>query len=173
MTYTLRLATEATRDLVVEALRAEASKRTRVASKASLSVAEDRLAKRDVRSASVRVTALLAEAAQLGALADELALAEALPVMSAAVVEASRAPSGTIPADGGVDLSKLDDPTPLDVAAGMLGVWPDDDGLSEAAHRAAELAGLEDAFVDPDGEDVETGATAEDEPGDDVAEALT
>lgn len=170
MSYTLRLATEATRDLVVEALRAEAGKRTRVAVKASLTVAEDKIAKRDVRSASVRVTALLAEAAQLGQLADELAAAEAIPV---------------------IDLSKLDDPTPLDVAAAKIGAdyvasvgvsAPSvadeeaalDDGLSDAARAAMAQAEeyAEQYLADPDGEDVETGATAEDEPGDDVEEAL-
>lgn len=167
-TYRLTLATEATRDLVVEALRAEASRRSRVATKASLTVAEDKLAKRDVRSAAVRVTGLLAEAAQLGQLADELAAAEALPIVDRVPPLAVAKPELE------VDLTKLDDPTPLDVAAAMLGVDagtgepvleedPDDDGLSPAAHAIAELAGLDDALLDEDDPTLDTGATAEDD----------
>lgn len=158
-TYSLRLATEATRDLVVDALRAEADKRTRVAQGAAQHVASDRRSGKDVRSASVRVTALLAEAGELADLADELAAhVGTLPVISPdppALMTAEELATNL-----GVPLAEvLPDPD-------------SDDGLSEAAHRAAELAGLEDAFVDPDGEDVETGATAEDEP--DVAvEVLT
>lgn len=165
--YRLTLATEATRDLVVTALRAAADVRTRVAVKASLTVAEDKLAKRDVRSAAVRVTGLLAEAAQLGALADELATAEAIPVVTV----------GTIPdedLDKLVDLTRLDDPTPLDVAAGAIGLDaatgepiveddPDDDGLSAAAHAAAELAGLEEVLTDEEDPTLDTGATVEDD----------
>lgn len=169
-TYTLRLATEATRDLVVEALRAEAGKRTRVAVKASLSVAADRLERKDVRSASVRVTALLAEAAQLGALADELAAAEAMPVLT-------MHPSASAMVE---DLKGLD----LEDAAVILGVpldAPDpdedtvDDGLSDAAHAAMAAAEefAEEYLADPDGTDVDTHALGEDEPDtDDVVEVL-
>lgn len=168
-TYTLRLATEATRDLVVEALRAEASKRTRVASGASQHVAADKMQGRDVRSAAVRVAMLLSEAAELGALADELAAAPALPIVA------------VDPAEGGTIAILEADGTVVEVDPdGTERVTREadddlDDGLSPAARAAmAQAEEFADEYLaDPDGEDVDTQALAEDEPADDdVVEVL-
>lgn len=154
MTYVLRLATEETRDLVVTSLRAAADQRTRVARGAAGQVAEERRAGRDVRTKAVKVTALLAEADTLAKVADELATAEAVHVVERAIT-----PPGAFPGDPAVDLTRLEDPTPLDVAATSLG----DDGTSAAAQRIAALAGLTPA--DPDAvEDPLTGALPEDTP---------
>jgi len=184
MTYTLRLLTAESRDLVVEALRAEASKRTRVASKASLAVAADKVLKRDVRSASVRVTALLAEAAQLEQLADELAAAQDVPVVTGPVP-----PLAVTDPDLAVRVTDVDPAatlTPLEehaieaTAEGDLddvGALVDelgDDGLSPAAHAAmAQAEEYAEAYLaDPDGADVDTNAIGEDEPGDDDVEEV-
>lgn len=173
MPYVLTIATPEGRDLVVAALRAEADKRTRVARGAAQHVAADKLAGgRDVRSSAVRVAMLLAEAGQLADLADELAAATELAVLSVAADGALRTAGIPEPKAGDATAVVVDPLRPgltaqdLAAAAGVP-----DDGLSDAAHRAAELAGLEDAYVDPDGEDVETGATAEDDP-DEVEEVL-
>lgn len=162
MTYTLHLATPETRDLVVEALRSAASQRTRVAQRAAVEVAADKAARQDVRTRSVRLVELLAAAGQLEALADELETAQAVPVL------AERAPWDVFDvarAEHEVRLDGLEDPTPLDVAAGGDGT-----GLSAEAQHVAELAGLKP--YDPDAPEApDTGAIPEDVPApDDVAD---
>lgn len=147
MPYTLTLATPDTRDLVVTALRTAADQRTRVARGAARKVAEAKAARRDVRSQAVKVTDLLAEADVLAELAADLEQQPALPL-----VVADTTASG-------------EDPAPASAED------PAGDGLSAAAHRAAALAGLEDALPDPDDPTLDTGATAEDEPDD--AEEVT
>lgn len=144
MPYVVQLATRETRDLVVGCLRTAADQRARVARKASSEVAAEKRAGKDVRSSAVKVTALLAEADELAKLADELAAAEDLPIVTSTrppVVEA---------ATGAPVLAVVGDPG-------------DDDGTSPEAQAVAELAGLTPA--DPDAvEDPETGALPEDEP---------
>lgn len=136
MSYTLTIATREDRDLIVAALRQASNQRTRVARQASGKVAADKRAGKDVRSASVKVTALLAEADVLEGLADELAATRDVPVVTATPVPAT-----------------LTD----DAVATSLG----DDGTSVAAQAIAELAGLTPA--DPDAvEDPLTGALPED-----------
>jgi hypothetical protein len=141
MPYVVTLATQETRDLVVGCLRAAADQRARVARKASSEVAIEKRAGKDVRSSAVKVTTLLAEADDLANLADQLAAAPELPIVS--VVR----------------------PTVIDAATGAPAVVGagEDDGTSPAAQAAAELAGLTPA--DPDAvEDPLTGALPEDEP---------
>lgn len=150
MSYTVTIATTATRDLVVEALRSAADQRTRVARQAARTVADAKAAGTDVRSRSVKVTGILAEAGELAALADEV---EALPDL----VIVSTTPAVVEVTEGGITTT---------VAAPAV-----DDGTSPAAQALAELAGLQP--YDPDApEDPLSGATPEDEPTD-VAEVLT
>lgn len=176
MTYTLRLLTAASRDLVVDAMRAEAAKRTRVASGAALALAEDRAARKDVRAASVRVTDLLAEAGRLDQLADELAAAEDVPVVAGPVPPLAVEQ----PADA-VVLTGLEEHVieatadgDLDGIDAQLADELGDDGLSAEAHAAMAAAEefAEQYLADPDGEDVDTNAIGEDEPGDDDVEEV-
>lgn len=155
MPYVLTIATPETRDLVVDSLRRAADQRTRVARQAAGKVAADKRTGRDVRSAAVRVTALLAEADELVDVAEQLAALEELAI----VTTAPTLTAVPIP-EPGVDLTPLEDPTPLDVAA--MAVGQTDDGTSPEAQALAAAAGLEDAIVE-DG--VDTGAIAEDEAG--------
>lgn len=174
MTYVLRIATDETRDLVVEALRAEADKRTRVASAASLTVARDKATGKDVRSASVKVTALLAEAANLDALATELANTEALPVVTTsaadAILEAVESGKVTVPVEPAKPLTPLEvaraaAEAALDAADDDEVEQPDEDlDADEVAEPTTTDEDLETPFVDPEAADVETGATLEDEP---------
>jgi hypothetical protein len=163
VTYTVTIATEATRDLVVEALRAAAEQRTRVARGAARTVAATKAAdpRADVRSRSVKVTALLAEAGDLDALATEVAALESLVVMH---VDAH----GRIEVEG--SLRDVVEVTEGGVTTTVPA--PDvDDGTSEEAQALAELAGLKPS--DPDAvEDPVTGALPEDEPTEPV-EVLT
>lgn len=142
--YTLRLATEETRDLVVSALRSAADQRTRVARTAAGRVAEKKRTGKDVRSASVKVTTLLAEADSLAVLADDLAAADALPVVADTPV-----------LDVAAIKEKLSGVTPETLAAA------EGDGTSPRAQALAAAAGLTDAILE---EDVDTGAIVEDEP---------
>lgn len=147
MPYLVQLASPETRDLVVACLRAAADQRARVARKASAEVALEKRAGKDVRSSAVKVTTLLAEADDLANLADQLAAAEELPI-----VTTSDRPS-IVDAATGVALTVV--PAPGD----------DGDGTSPEAQAIAELAGLTPA--DPDAvEDPVTGALPEDEPTD-------
>lgn len=153
MTYTLSIATEETRDLVVDALRAAADQRTRVARGAARQVAAAKAGGTDVRSRSVKVTALLAEAGDLAELAEELAAATEVAVI-------------TVAADGALEFPPAKS-TPLDaleaMAAAAVATVGTDDGTSLAAQAIADLAGL--TPHDPDApEDPLTGATPEDEP---------
>ena len=165
MSYTLAIATDATRDLVVDALKGAADQRTRVASAAALTVANNKLEGRDVRSASVKVTSLLAQAAQLGQLATELAAQEAV-----AVVHRFPHPVTITKAEAGVALTPLEehaievnaDGTTDDLDEALIDTL--DDGLSDAAHAAAELAGLTNApLLDEEDPTLDTGATREDD----------
>lgn len=159
MPYTLRLATPATRDLVVEALKGAADQRTRVALGAARKVAEAKAAGSDVRSRAVKVTALLAEAGDLSALATELANAPEVPIVA------------TYPTP--VVITREQAGEALDVAPAEEPDEEEGTGLSARAEALAALAGLTDAIVDPDAPDVDTHAIAEDEPADDdVAEVL-
>lgn len=169
MPYVLRLATPDTRDLVVEALRSAASQRTRVATRAAREVAKAKADRRDVRSQAVKVTALLAEAAELGELADELAAATEVAVMSvdqAGKITTVPIPDPTAPARTPREVAEAalegldnegEDTPPEDGAE-------EDDGTSLEAQRLAQLAGLTEAVVDPDAPDVDTGSIGEDEP---------
>jgi len=171
MSYTLRILTEDSRDLVVEALRAEAAKRTRVAQGAALALAEDRAARKDVRAASVRITDLLAEAGRLDQLADELAAAEDVPVVNMPPDPALRSATLTPLEEHIVEATADGDLDDVDTAlAGELG----DDGLSDAAHAAMAQADefAERYLADPDGADVDTHAIGEDEPADDEVEEV-
>lgn len=148
MPYVVHIATKETRDLVVGALRAASDQRARVARKASSEVAADKRAGKDVRSSAVKVTTLLAEADELAQLADQIATAEQLPI----VTTQTRAP--IVDAATGATLP---------VVVGATGET--DDGTSPEAQALAELAGLTPA--DPDAvEDPLTGALPEDEPTD-------
>ena len=168
MPYVLRLATPDTRDLVVEALRSAASQRTRVATRAAREVAKAKADRRDVRSQAVKVTALLAEAAELGELADELADATEVAVMSvdqAGKITTAPIPDPTAPArtprevaEAALEGRDAEEDTPPEDGA------EEDDGTSLEAQRLAQLAGLTDAVVDPDAPDVDTGSIREDEP---------
>lgn len=147
MPYVVQLATKETRDLVVGCLRAAADQRARVARKASAEVAVEKRAGKDVRSSAVKVTTLLAEADDLANLADQLAAAPELPI-----VTSTRAPV-------------VDAATGAPAALAVVGAPEDDDGTSPEAQALAELAGLTPA--DPDAvEDPLTGALPEDEPTD-------
>lgn len=157
MTYRLTILTDYDRDLVVESLRSSADQRVRVARKASTSVADDKRAGKDVRSAAVKLTALLAEADVLEGLATELAAAPEvnlladvpLVVAGAAIAAGERLEVQGIPID------------PADIV---------DDGTSKAAQELAALAGLEAAIIV---EDPLTGALPEDEPAaDQIEEAI-
>lgn len=147
MSYTLSIATAETRDLVVDALRAAADQRTRVARGAARNVSVAKAAGKDVRSQAVKVTALLAEAGDLAELAEELAATTDLVIVA------------TAPA-----VTKTDQA--IAVAGEVLGVTmdpTDDDGTSAAAQAIADLAGLTPS--DPDAvEDPVTGALPEDAP---------
>ena len=160
MPYTLTIATPATRALVVEALRGAADQRTRVAKGAARKVAGARAEGRDVRSQAVKVTALLAEADELSELAAELEAAAEVVVLSVAQ-------------DGALEVIPIPEPVEPLLEDPDEDEDPDDDGLSPAAHAAAERAGLTAVAVDEDAPDVDTGADPEDDPADtDVEEAL-
>lgn len=172
MTYTLSLLTAASRDLVVEALRAEADKRTRVAQGAALALAPDRAARKDVRAASVRVTDLLAEAGTLDQLATELAAAQDVPLITGpdatrlVVEQPAHAVTLTGLEEHAVEAAASTEGLldPIDTAlVEELG----DDGLSDAAHAAMAEAEkfAEEHLDDPDGPDVDTLAIREDEVG--------
>jgi len=153
MSYTLSIATRETRDLVVESLRAAADQRTRVARGAARQVAAAKAGGTDVRSRSVKVTALLAEAGDLAELADQLEAAEDLVIVSTTT---ATAPVTTVAIGRQTAVTKL--PGAPEAPAGTV-----DDGTSPAAQALAELAGLTPA--DPDAvEDPVTGALPEDEP---------
>lgn len=124
-------------DLVVDALRAEASRRLRAGLKLALELEQDRAGGKDVRSRAVRLVTWLAGGATLEAEADRLA---GLDVRGVAGLT-------------GTPISEP--PAPLEAP-----VDPDDDGLSPEAHRAAQLAGLDPTVLE---EDPETGSTAEDD----------
>lgn len=163
MTYTLRLLTAESRDLVVEALRSAAGQRAKVAQAAALELAPDRAARKDVRAASVRVTDLLAEAGRLNQLADELATADDVPLItgpppSLAVDQPAHAVTLTGLEDA---IARGDNQQAADELAALTDAV--DDGLSDAAHAAAQLAGLEEARLDEDDPTLETGALAEDD----------
>lgn len=152
MTYTLRIATAETRDLVVAALRTGADQRTRVAKGAARQVAEAKRGGADVRSRAVKVTALLAEADELTTLAAELETAEDLVIVGGIPVNLDDAV-----APGVVEVR--------DDAGAVLATvtLPGDDGTSAAAQAIADLAGL--TPHDPDAvEDPLTGALPEDAP---------
>lgn len=153
--YALRIATDETRELVVDALRSAADQRTRVARAAAGKVADEKRAGKDVRSSAVRVTTLLAEADQLATIADELAAAEALPVLAPVTEE---------------QLAEARAQLAGDATATVVPDPPEDDGTSPEAQALAAAAGLTDAIVE-DG--VDTGATAEDEPDGDVEDVLS
>lgn len=142
MTYVLTLATEADRDLVVDALKSAGDQRTRVARQASRKVAMDKRAGKDVRSAAVRVTAMLAEADALIDLASSLAAQDEIPVVRYTTTDFIR------------DVIK-GDLTPTEA--------PDDDGTSAAAQHLAALAGLDQDLPDEDADDIESGALTEDD----------
>lgn len=145
MPYVVQLATQETRDLVVGCLRAASDQRARVARKASSEVAAEKRAGKDVRSSAVKVTALLAEADELAQLADQIANAPELPVITQTRPPIVDAATGAA----------------LPTVVGATG----DDGTSPEAQALAELAGLTPA--DPDAvEDPVTGALPEDEPTD-------
>lgn len=145
MPYVVQLATQETRDLVVACLRTAADQRARVARKASAEVAAEKRAGKDVRSSAVKVTTLLAEADDLSNLADQLAAAQDLPVVTS------------------VRPPVVDAGTGAPEALTVVGAPSDDDGTSPEAQAVAELAGLTPA--DPDAvEDPLTGALPEDEP---------
>lgn len=151
MSYTLTIATDADRTLVVEAIRAAAEQRTRVARGAAGNVQLAKAAGQDVRAKAVRVTLLLAEADRLSKLATELEDAPLITVVTPTSNTAASNDSGTTVAvtEGGMTTV---------VAAPAV-----DDGTSSAAQALAELAGLRAA--DPDAvEDPLTGAVPEDEP---------
>lgn len=152
MTYLLSIATPEGRDLVVTALRQASDQRTRVARGAARKVAEAKAAKRDVRSQAVKVTDLLAEADVLAELATELERTEELVILHTSGPGVTAIPIPEPPTRGAAGALPLDDEED-----------PEDDGLSAAAHRAAELAGLEDTVIDPDDPTLDTGATAEDD----------
>lgn len=161
MTYTLSVATQEGRDLVVEALRQAARQRTTVARKAAVKVAEDKRAgTRDVRPASVKVTALLAEAGTLEELADELATATDVAIVT---VDAAGRLEVPAPRDAEAVVAEQERITGLDRQT-IAALHPAaDDGTSVAAQLAAERAGLKP--YDPDEpEDPLTGATSEDDP---------
>ena len=147
MPFLVQLASPETRDLVVACLRAAADQRARVARKASANFALEKRAGKDVRSSAVKVTTLLAEADDLANLADQLAAAEELPIVTT-----------------------TDRPTIVDAATGVALIARPagggaGDGTSPEAQALAELAGLTPA--DPDAvEDSVTGALPEDEPTD-------
>lgn len=124
----------ATTDLVVEALRAEAQRRTRAALKAAADLEQQRTtSRRDVRAQAVKLVTFLAGAATLTAEADRL---EALAT------------------DGTPTVAMHPDaPAAFERAAATLAA--DDDGLSPEAHLAAQRAGLEDAIPPGDLPEVE------------------
>lgn len=183
MSYTLRLLTEEARDLVVEALRAESDKRTRVARGAAQHVAADKAAGvKDVRSGAVRVAMLLAEAGTLADLADELAATEDVPVVGRGIVALTDLKAGQSVAVDGAGHVTAADAVLAAVEAGKVDLTPledlieqeGDDGLSPAAHAAMAQADAfaEEYLEDPDGTDVDTHAIGEDEPADDEVEEV-
>lgn len=177
MTYTLRIATQETRDLVVAALRTGADQRTRVAKGAARQVAEAKRGGADVRSRAVKVTALLAEADELTTLAAELEQATDVPVLTypGGPITVTRTELGIV---GGTPVNLDETVAPgvvelRDDAGTVLAAVaiPGDDGTSPAAQAIAELAGLTPS--DPDAvEDPLTGALPEDAPTT-VEEVLT
>lgn len=162
MPYRLSLATDDERGLVIEAMRAAASTRSRAAAKASAATMADKRAGKDVRARSVRLVALLAEAADLERLALELEQAEELPL----VVEVAGRPqlaAVVTAAEAGVTLAEQ-------VEQLDAGAAPELDAAHRIAEadRLADLAGLKPALTD-DGTVVEDehGIAPEDVPGDD------
>lgn len=173
MTYTLRLLTVESRDLVVEALLAESDKRTRVAQGAAQHVAADKQAGvKDVRSSAVRVAMLLAEAGQLADLARELRAAEDVPVytMPGHISLTEEQIAATLPDSVVVNVQRDEvpggpwtDPAVTVVVDTPPDPDPEDDGLSPAAQALAALAGLDDAKLDEDDPTLATNATVEDD----------
>lgn len=140
MSYTLQIATTEARDLVVASLRASADQRTRVARRASAEVMADKGSGKDPRSGAVKVTALLNEANTLTDLADELAAATDLVLLT----------TGT-----GLPF------VPPGTEANLVGLTGDD-GTSPAAQALAELAGLTTPLDPAAVEDPETHELPED-----------
>lgn len=140
MTYTLSLVDTESRDLVVNALRAEADRRGRAAERIAGMVRQDKAAGQDVRTSSVRVTVLLGEAAELRAAADTLAEAQDLVLVATTPVvnAATGAPIATA-----ISVELIDGPPTL---PGLEG-----DGTSPQAQAMADLAGL--TGYDPDEDD--------------------
>jgi hypothetical protein len=143
MSYTVTIATEAERDLVVAVIRQAAAQRIRTATKAAGMVKTDKDAKRDVRASSVRVAMVLAEADTLTTLADDLEAMTQGPAVLAATGPAT--PTGAA-------INGLNDEQLATIP------FPGDDGTSPEAQRIAALAGLSPDLP----EDPETNATAED-----------
>lgn len=131
--------------LVVEALRAEADRRTRAALGAAVALEQQRTGtgKRDVRAQAVRLVTFLAGAGQLSAEADRF---ERLAAMTPQQL-AAEAQRDTIAA-------VLTSPAPVPGDTVVYEQVPDD-GLSADAHRIAALAGLEDAVIPGDAPAVE------------------
>lgn len=150
MPYTLTVANEERRDVVVDALRTAAERRTKVATMAAGNLAEDKAAGKikDARGPAVRVAMLLAEANYLTTAADELAAAK--EGAGLLVAGPSIAAPAVVEAPPGVD--------PAVLAAAMAAAG--DDGTSPEAQRIAALAGLQPSG--PDDEDPLTGELPED-----------
>ncbi|MDE0778923.1 MAG: hypothetical protein OSB43_21790 [Nocardioides sp.] len=79
MTYSISIDTEQTRDLVVSALQSVRDHSIAEALSGSSDIAQARRAGEDPRTAALRITLLLSEANEIGAVAQALAEAPAIP----------------------------------------------------------------------------------------------
>lgn len=164
---------QADANLIADVLDSGADQRKRTAVRAAEAVAA---MDKDPRSAAVRVTRMLAEAGRLEALAKgfrdgslviiETATSAAVALAALnATVTAIENPDDVTPVDG---VDTIVDQDPEDVTG------DEDDGLSAAAHAAAEAAGLTPTIITDDAiEEDELGALPEDEPAPDEVATVT
>lgn len=157
------------RDLIVEALRADSTRRQRAATRAAAELHAERAAgdRRDIRSGAVMVTNLLVDAARLDDAANAIAKAPPAPTGYRRVEPA--------PVDERPELD-LDDPAQVAAAVAEARALPDPEpagatrspaeALAETRNVIAEL-GLNITREDIEGDDDELldGRTDEDDPG--------
>lgn len=166
------------RDLIVEALRADSTRRQRAATRAAAELHAERAAgdRRDIRSGAVMVTNLLVDAARLDDAANAIAKAAPAPTGYRRVERA-------VDAAGHVDELDLDDPAQVAAAVAEAAAMPDPparpvdvdpggasrspaEALAETRSVIAELGlNITREDIEGDDDDVLDGRTDEDDPG--------
>lgn len=164
------------RDLIVEALRADSTRRQRAATRAAAELHAERAAgdRRDIRSGAVMVTNLLVDAARLDDAANAIAKAEPAVGYERQVVTWTAPPADELDLDDPAQVAAavaeaaaLPDPParPVDADPGGASRSPAE-ALAETRNVIAELGlNITREDIEGDDDDVLDGRTDEDDPG--------